>query len=79
MTMLLIDCRHFGRMLKYARSGNKMSREDCAKLLKISKQELRQFERGVNIINESVMSRLMLYGLMLLKARHTSYNPDIRK
>ena len=79
MTMLLIDAKHFGRMLKYARRENKMSMEDCAKLLKISKSDLRQFERGTNIIGEHVLSRLMLYGLMLLKARSTPYNPDAKK
>lgn len=79
MAMLLIDAKHFGRMLKYARRENIMSMEDCAKLLKITKTDLRQFERGTKIINERVLSRLMLYGLMLLKARSTPYNPDAKK
>lgn len=79
MSIVLIDARHFGRMLKYARRQNHMFLSDCAKLLKISESDLKQYERGSTLISESVMSRLLLYGLTLMKARSIRFNPDDKK
>lgn len=77
--MVLIDARHFGRMLKYARSQNHMGQAEFAKLLKISQTDLRAFERGSKIISDGILMRLFIYGVVLLKAHHTRFNPDILK
>ncbi len=76
MAEILIDARYFGRMLKNGRRANHMTRTDCAKMLKIPKDDLRCYERGTKIISESVLSRLVLYGLTLLKARNMPYKPQ---
>lgn len=76
MAEILIDARYFGRMLKNGRRANYMTRTECAKLLKIPVTDLRCYERGSKIISDSVLSRLVLYGLTLMKTRNTPYNPQ---
>lgn len=65
-----IDGRYIGRMLRYARTQNRLGLIETANLLHISKTDLRMFERGTIVISESVIMRIMLYGITKLKSRH---------
>lgn len=76
MSVVLVEARHFGYVLRYVRTKNSMIRAEFAHLLKIQKTELRQYERGSKIISDAILMRLLMYGVTLLKARYTRFNPD---
>ncbi|MCM1294007.1 MAG: helix-turn-helix domain-containing protein [Muribaculaceae bacterium] len=79
MSIVLIECRQIGRILRYARRQNHMRPSEMAQLLRISRTELRQYERGTTLISDAVLMRLMMYGVTLLKARYTRLKPDDKK
>lgn len=70
MTVILIDARYFGTQLRRARRSARLSRFEFAQMLKISRYDLDKYESGRLVIPESILYRLMSYGIMMLKARN---------
>ena len=69
-----IDGRYIGRMLRYARTQNRLGLIETANILNITPTDLRMFERGTKVISDAVIMRIMLYGVTKLKARHAPCN-----
>lgn len=79
MSIVLIECRQIGRLLRYARRQNHMRLDELAQLLRISRTDLRMYERGTKLISDAVLMRIMMYGVTLLKARYIRLTPDDKK
>lgn len=79
MKVVLVDCRHYGQMLRHARENNHIRRDTAAKLLNITAAQLQQYEQGRTIIPEHAMEKIMHFGLLLLNARSITYIPKNKK
>lgn len=74
MSVTLIDARYYGHAMKRARRELKLDSVHAAKLLKISHQEYKKFERGRTVIPENIYVRLIHAGFSLLAFKRRQTN-----
>lgn len=72
MAIVLVDAKHYGFQLRYARRMLNMKRRVVAKLLKISVHELHKYEHGIQPIPPELLGVLLQRGLLLSLCRKQS-------
>ena len=69
MTVVLVDARYYGDIMRQARKWLKIDSDTAAKILKIGRKEYRKYERGRAVIPRDVYMRLMQSAFSLLSFR----------
>ncbi len=67
--MVLVDAKYYGHVLKTARRRLRLRTIEMAKMLKLSAVDLRRYERGVDVIPENVILRLIQAGMSLISLK----------
>ena len=67
--VVLVDAKYYGNMLRFARKHQGIKTNDAAKMLKISVKQLRRYERGLELIPESMLMALFHRGFCLLRCQ----------
>lgn len=69
MKVVLVDCKHIGATLAWARKASGMRRMAAAKMLGVTYQDLLRYERGDVVIPEQILHRIMANGFILLRSK----------
>lgn len=69
MTVVLVDARYYGDIMRQARKWLKIDSDTAAKILKIDRKEYRKYERGRAVMPRDVYMRLMQSAFSLLSFR----------
>lgn len=67
--VVLADAKYYGNLLRFARKRQGIKTNDAANMLKISVKQLRRYERGLELIPESILMSLFYRGFCLLRCK----------
>ena len=67
--VVLVDAKYFGNLLRKARRENGINTRDTAKMFGIERRKLVHYERGTEVIPESMLSSLFYYGFCLKRCK----------
>lgn len=71
MRVVLVDAKYFAKYIRGARRQLHIHRDDCARMLGVSRRELHKIENGSMLIPENAIQRIIINGMtMLLCKRH---------
>ena len=67
---LLVDAKYYGRNIRNVRERLRVDLTTAAEMLRVSRKEYREFERGHVLLPEPILSRLMYHAFVGLRTKH---------
>jgi len=67
---ILIDAKYIGSALRAARRNIYCTDTDTANLMRISPEQLNQYELGIDVLPRHQLQQIMAMGLLMMRARH---------
>ncbi len=74
MAKLLIDANYYGNIMRHARQHLKISVDDAAKLLKMSRRDYQRCERGQALFDIGILRRFFHGAFAMLVIRRSRDN-----
>jgi len=69
--VVLVDSKYVGSLLRLARKHNGIKTNDMARMFGTSAQQIRKYERGVEIVPENILMSVFYHGLCLMRCKKT--------